>query len=172
MRGTTIKSAVVKSSTGIIDSILHRVRVAKRNSLDRFRRISGAGRRLSIRDRQSELLAFYERYEELVETLCDGAQYGPTPKLEKVYAFEREWMGRNYASIRPYLISYLKKAPEDQKVGLTVSGRQIDAFEALVSAESLDELLQRDDGNMISRITRTREALTLYGEHLRRLAAR
>jgi len=47
----------------------------------------------------------------------------------------------------------------------------LDAFEALVAAFDLQEFFKLDDGNMISRITRTREALNLYGEHLRQLAA-
>ncbi len=48
----------------------------------------------------------------------------------------------------------------------------MDAFEALVAAFDLQEFLKMDDGNMISRINRTREALNLYGEHLKQLAAR
>jgi hypothetical protein len=47
----------------------------------------------------------------------------------------------------------------------------MDAFEALWSSPTLQELLRSDDGNMISRITRTREALNRYAEQLRQIAA-
>ena len=47
----------------------------------------------------------------------------------------------------------------------------LDAFEALFSAPSLGDFLRGDDGLMISRMERTREALYLYGDHLRQLAA-
>lgn len=119
-----------------------------------------------------ELDHFRERYEELVEAVCDAAQYGPTPKLERVYGAERNWVRERYPAIRPYVISYLSMEPEDADVGLANGGPPTDAFEALLSANSLDGLLRIDDGCMISRITRTREALVLYGEHLRQLAAR
>jgi hypothetical protein len=35
----------------------------------------------------------------------------------------------------------------------------------------LEEFLRSDDGEMIARIERTREALSRYGEHLRQLIA-
>jgi len=114
-----------------------------------------------VQERQVELIRFYERYEELVETLCDAAQYGPTPKLERSYEAHRDWMREEYANMRPFVVGYLH--PEE-------GGR--DAFESLVAADDLGQFLNSDDGNMISRITMTREALTLYGEHLRQLAAR
>jgi len=114
-----------------------------------------------VQERQLELIRFYERYEELVETLCDAAQYGPTPKLERSYESNRDWMRSEYVGIRPYVVGYLQA---EEEAG--------DAFEALVASDNLGQFLNSDDGNMISRITATREALTLYGEHLRQLAAR
>jgi hypothetical protein len=69
-------------------------------------------------------------------------------------------------------VAYLRFTPEDAQQGLLTEGKASDAFEALFSAPNLEEFLKIDDGNMISRITRTREALNLYGEHLRQLLAR
>lgn len=127
-----------------------------------LRTTSEAGKRgPSVQERQLELIRFYERYEELVETLCDAAQYGPTPKLERSYEANRDWMRSEYVSMRPYVVGYLQV---EEGTG--------DAFEALVASDNLGQFLNSDDGNMISRITATREALTLYGEHLRQLAAR
>lgn len=152
----------------MIGSVVNRVKIAKKDLAEVKVRNAGP----TVKERQEELILFYERYEELVETLCDAAQYGPTPKLEKVYGQHRESMLDQYPKIRPYLISFLDPAPEDSEVGLKAIGRPTDAFEALISAENVNTFLQIDDGGMISRITRTREALNLYGEHLRQLAAK
>ncbi len=114
----------------------------------------------TVEDRQQALIIFYQEYETLVETICDSAQYGPTPHLERKYQAQRQWMISNYGLVRRYVIAYLRMHIEDDG----------DAFEALFIMESLELLLQSDDGNMISRIMRTREALNLYGDHLRQLA--
>lgn len=126
----------------------------------------------TVQERHEELVRFYRRYEDLVETLCDAAQYGPTTKLEAQYGELKRWMASNYAPVRRYVVAYLRFTPEDAQQGLISEGRASDAFEALTSAPTLEEFLKADDGNMISRITRTREALNLYGEHLRQLLAR
>ena len=126
----------------------------------------------AVPERQRALIDYYEQYETLVETLCDAAQYGPTGPLERRYAECRARMQADYPALRPFLISYLEFLPEDAEAGLKLCGRPLDAFEALVAAFDLQEFLKMDDGNMISRINRTREALNGYGEHLRQLAAR
>jgi len=127
---------------------------------------------LSVADRQRELIDFYEAYEDLVETLCDAAQYGPTPALDLGYARARGQMQASYPALKPFLLSYLEFQTDDAEAGLKLCGRPLDAFEALVAAFDLHEFFKMDDGNMISRINRTREALNGYGEHLRLLAAR
>lgn len=124
---------------------------------------------LSVQERQAQLIEFYRQYEELVEVLCDAAQYGPTPALDKNYARLRAWMQEHYAPIRRYVIAYLQFTAEDAATSLKF-GEAGDAFEALVAAPDLEAFLTHDDGMMISRLTRTREALNLYGEHLRQLA--
>lgn len=123
----------------------------------------------SVTDRQAQLIQFYGQYEELVETLCDAAQYGPTPKLESNYARQRAWMREHYAPVRRYIVAYLQFSVEDARTSLDFEGEGADAFEALVAAPTLEAFLKVDDGCMISRITRTRNALTLYAEHLRQL---
>ncbi len=126
----------------------------------------------TVQERHEELIRFYRRYEDLVETLCDAAQYGPVPHLEGKYAELRRWMSSNYAPVRRYVVAYLRFTQEDAQIGLVNDGKPGDAFEALFASPNLEEFLRIDDGNMISRITRTREALNLYGEHLRQLLAR
>lgn len=115
----------------------------------------------TVKDRQQALIHFYQEYETLVETLCDSGQYGPREHLESRYQVQREWMIQNYGTVRRYVLAYLRLEVVDEG----------DSFEALFSAPNLATFLQSDDGNMISRIMRTREALNLYGDHLRQLAA-
>lgn len=125
----------------------------------------------SIRDRQQELVRFYLNYENLVEVLCDLASAGPTPGLEAAYKSVREWMLKNYPGVRRYVIAYLKYSADDAQQSLEIYGQSADAFEALFASPTLHEFLKHDDGQMIGRINRTREALTLYGHHLRLLAS-
>jgi hypothetical protein len=126
----------------------------------------------SLPERQRELIDFYEQYEDLVEALCDAARFGPDIVLERRYFEARTRIRADYPALRPFLISYLDFQPEDAIAGLKLCGRPVDAFEALVAAFDLQEFFKLDDGNMIFRITRTREALNAYGEHLRQLAAK
>lgn len=144
-----------------IPSIFNRVRsvILERREYRSRNRIRTLGP--SVKERQQTLIHFYQEYETLVETLCDSAQYGPTQKLERTYQLQRDWMLDNYRDTGTYVLAYLRLAIEDGG----------DAFETLFSAKDLASFLQSDDGNMISRITRTREALNLYGDHLRQLAA-
>jgi hypothetical protein len=126
----------------------------------------------TIEERREDLLSFYVQYERLVEIVCDGAQYGPEPKLQTGYSELRAWMQANYPRLRRYVTAYLQYDSEDARQGLNLHGSACDAFEALYAAPTLDEFLRGDDGMMISRIMRTRDALNLYGDHLRHLKAR
>ncbi|HWA84328.1 MAG TPA: hypothetical protein VG820_12870, partial [Fimbriimonadaceae bacterium] len=112
----------------------------------------------TIRERQQELVRFYMNYENLVEVLCDLSTCGPTPNLETAYRAIREWMLKNYPDVRRYVIAYLKYSAEDAQQSLDINGKSADAFEALFTAPTLKEFMEHDDGKMISRINRTREA--------------
>lgn len=125
----------------------------------------------TVRQRQEELAAFYTQYETLVETLCDAAQYGPNSPLEAKYAEQRAYMHRSYPEMRKFVVAYLEVAVEDTASTLDLYGHATDAFEALFAAPTLAEQIRADDGHMIGRIMRTREALNRYAENLRRLAA-
>lgn len=168
MRTKTAGQRIATNAAGLVSSVTNRVKIARKDRAEAAARAAGP----SVQERQEELVRFYEQYEELVETLCDSAQYGPTPKLERSYAAHREWMMSFYPTVRPFVIAFLRRDPEDDAFGMAAAQHETDAFEALVVAEDLGQFLQIDDGGMISRITRTREALNMYGEHLRQLAAR
>lgn len=121
--------------------------------------------------RRHELLDFYAHYEELIELLADAAQYGPTPKLESDYQRLRGTLQRGYQRIRCFVVAFLKYSPEDAQIGVGLWGRSADAFEALTAAATLRSFLRSDDGCLLSRISRTRDALNRYGDHLHRLSA-
>lgn len=125
----------------------------------------------SLAERQEQLIRFYDQYENLVETLCDAAQYGPDARQEGKYDEMRRWMLSHYPPLRCFVAAYLSYDPRDAARNLDLHGTGRDAFEALFAAPTLDDFLRSDDGQMISRIQRTREALSRYGEHLRQLIA-
>lgn len=121
--------------------------------------------------KQEELASFYDKYEQLVELLCDSAQYGPDSRMEQRYADIRLTMHKQYPEIRRFVSVFLEIDLEDSRTPNTLYEKGVDAFEALWSSPTLQELLRSDDGNMIGRITRTREALNRYAEQLRQIAA-
>ncbi len=162
------RSGGLSGVTGIGRTVLNRIRIAIKDIRDREEQDLS----LSPQARQAHLLEFYEKFEETVEVLVDGAQFGPTPELEKRYASMKAYMAESYPTIRPYVLAYVRLSLEDEEFGLKASGKGCDPFEALTAASDLATFLQFDDGHMIGRIMRTREALTLYSDHLRYLLAR
>lgn len=154
-----------------VRSIPNKLRIVAKDWQDRREIAATAVAVPTVRERQEQLIAFYQRYEGLVELLVDSAQYGPDQRLEGKYQEQRLWMQSHYPPLRRYVVAYLAFDPADSNQSIELQGRGADAFEALFAAPTLSEFLRCDDGHMISRIMRTREALTLYGEHLRRLAA-
>lgn len=158
MRAESLSNKISNRATTVAE-ILHRAAIKARLAVRKME----DGRTSTVAttaERQADLARFYDRYENLVETLCDAAQYGPTSNLEARYAEHRGWMERAYPSVSPFVTSYVRDIEAE------------DPFQELVSADSLADFLRTDDGQMIHRITTTREALTLYGEHLRQLSAK
>lgn len=124
----------------------------------------------SVQERLEQLSTFSESYEEFVEILCDSAQFGFDDRRECRYQSAREKALGRYGPIRPFLAAFLP--PDDRDAFRFETGRPKDAFERLFAAHNLQEFLRCDDGEMIFRIMKTREALQLYGEHLRLLSTR
>lgn len=140
-------------------SVANRARIAAKDFAETRERRKAANAGPTVAERQRELVLFYERFERFVETLCDAAQYGPNARLEKAYLEDREWVAAHYDDLRSY-------------VGAFLSPEEPDAFDRLFAANDLSRFLAEDDGAVIFRITSTREALSLYAEHLRQLAVR
>ena len=124
-----------------LESIVNRVRSLAQDRQDATRLAREAAMGPSVKERQVALIQFYTAYEDLVESLCDAANYGSTPGLEKKYGVNREWMIEHYPDVRKYVSAYLRFEGEDLALGK-------DAFEALFGSPNLGEFLAADDGNM------------------------
>lgn len=140
-------------------SVANRARIVAKDMSEARARRRSATAGPTVAERQAQLVAFYSRFERFVETLCDAAQCGPNVRLEAAYLEDRDWVAIQYATLRAYVDAYL--SPEEP-----------DAFDRLLAAADLSNFLADDDGAVIFRITSTRDALSLYAEHLRQLAAR
>lgn len=149
---------------------IHAVRAFQALPLRRSRSVSAvAPAESTVRQRQAELASFYSTFEDLVELLCDAAQYGPAPHLDAKYEALRETMQRGYPPIRRYTLAFMRHEVEDTVVSLDRFGHATDAIESLYAAPTLDQQLRADDGLTIQRMIRAREALNQYAEYLRQL---
>ena len=149
----------------LLGRLTNKLRIAGKDLTEAQERAREARARVTPQQRLQELADFYTRYEDLVELLCDAAQYGPTPRLEARYEEIRSSLLERYIEMKPLLGAFLRPVE-----GLEEDNS--DAFEALLGPRSVSDFLHSDDGDTIGRITRTREALNLYGEHLRQLSER
>lgn len=167
--------SVARGAQGAWNWVARIPNIVKSRLLDRQQAAESAAmanRLPTAKERHEELVTFYGRYEELVELLCDVAQYGPDAKQESRYNEYRVWMQTNYPALRKFVVAYLQFDTDDVVMSSDPYGSYSDAFESLFASPTLAEFLRTDDGKMIDRIMRTREALTLYSEHLRQLTAR
>lgn len=158
-----VRGALRSVCLGIISTSVDR-----REAAERARR---SALRASVQEREADLLEFYAGYESLVETLCAAAQLGATENLDKKYTAERLRLRTLYPGVRHYIVAFLQFSVDDTAQCIAIHGCGGDAFEALTEADDLAEFLRIDDGSMISRIDRTREAISRYREHLRWLRA-
>ncbi|MDW8107327.1 MAG: hypothetical protein RMK45_07605 [Armatimonadota bacterium] len=119
-------------------------------------------------EEQRLLLAeYYEQFEQLAELICDAAFAGEGAPFQEKYAQLRRWHLRAYPQLKPYLMAHMNLDPSDAEFGLRVVGKPTDAVEALFVAETIDQILRYDEGNLIGRLERARSALYRYGDYLR-----
>lgn len=121
-----------------------------------------------VAENPGELLRFFTRFEELADVLRDSCQYGPSGPNERAYSELREWMIHHYASVRAQIAPYLEAR---RGAMAALSGGCGDEVEALFSPPTLRELLRSDDGSLLGRLMRSREAVGLVFSHLRALAS-
>jgi hypothetical protein len=106
---------------------------------------------------------FVHRYEEFTDILCVAAKDGCTDRREARYSTLRCWLMENYHAIAPRLRPYLVQASASATLTMVepFSGRRrpLDGFEVLFTSASLADLLERDRGDLIERVSRVSEAV-------------
>lgn len=122
----------------------------------------------AVRLRQN-LMSFYDEFERMVDLVCAAARGGVSPGLEDEYRRLSLTMQASYPPLRSYVLAYLKVEVSDSQLGMRLCGEATDACQVLYRAANLHALLEADDGEMMGRIDRTREALYRFGDHLRSL---
>ncbi len=120
--------------------------------------------------RLTTLLDFHTHYENFVDCLCEAAQYGLEGRLEQKYAELRELALVTYTPVQPFVCAFLD-VDEDEDPSNFEDVSSSDSFSQLLRPPTIKQFLGADDGRMISRIMRTREAIDKYADHLRKLSA-
>ncbi|MDW8106395.1 MAG: hypothetical protein RMK45_02835 [Armatimonadota bacterium] len=126
-----------------------------------------AAREFPVEEQRLLLAEYYEQFERLAELVCDAAFAGEGAPFQEKYAQLRRWHLCAYPQLKPYLTAHMNHDPSDAEFGLRVAGKPTDAIEALFIAETIDEILRYDEGNLIGRLERARSALYRYGDYLR-----
>jgi hypothetical protein len=146
---------------GLLASLSGNLGVLRRLPLRATRRLR---EELSDSPAPSEtVMQFEERYQDLVNLLCDAARYGVSEEDNARFIELRDWLIQNYDDHRPGLISHLLSEPDDS-VPAGDGRRARDAFESLFLPKSVDAIINSE--NVILRIMRTRCALDAYRDEL------
>ncbi|MFN3689469.1 MAG: hypothetical protein ACK4UU_00935 [Fimbriimonadales bacterium] len=149
-------AAVVKS---LPETVREQIRHWRGNSVE-----------FPIAEQRVLLAEYYERFEQLAELICDAAFAGEGAPFQESYAALRRWLQRAYPHLKPYLTGHMNCDSSDAEFGLRLVGKPTDAMEALFVAETLEEILRHDQGDLIGRLERARSALYRYADYLRELA--
>lgn len=103
---------------------------------------------------------FSSKFEDLVDIVCAGANYGPEPLLSAKYEQLRLWMMTHYPPLQGLLSTKLNPKHRSS------SELPQDALERLFQPNTLEALLATDDGSMIERIMETRSAIEELSSHV------
>ncbi|MCX7992303.1 MAG: hypothetical protein N2651_01410 [Fimbriimonadales bacterium] len=120
-----------------------------------------------IEEQRILLAEYYERFEQLAELICDAAFAGEGAPFQEEYARLRGWLQRAYPQLKPYITAHMNLDASDAEFGARIVGKPIDAMEALFAAETVEDILRHDQGDLIGRLERARSALYRYADYLR-----
>ncbi|MFN7016114.1 MAG: hypothetical protein ACK4P5_02960 [Fimbriimonadales bacterium] len=134
---------------------------------EQFRHWRGNSVEFPIEEQRVLLAEYYERFEQLAELICDAAFAGEGAPFQARYTTLRRWLQRAYPPLKPYLTGHLNCDPSDAEFGLRTVGKPTDAMEALFAAETVEDILRYDQGDLIGRLERARSALYRYADYLR-----
>lgn len=111
---------------------------------------------------REQFLAFYDRYEQLVDVLCWAARDTVHDGCDEQYQQVRRWMLDNYAPIHRALKPFIRRVVAESDGDL-----RKDPFEHLFAPAHVMQVIEQDDGDLLGRIILTREIVTRYDAHLR-----
>lgn len=118
---------------------------------------------------RAHLLRFYDDFESLVDLICASARCGVVGGMAAEYRQLTDAMKRNYPAIRTYVLAFLDVDVADTEYGLSLCGLPLDALQCLYYPPDLEALHEADDGKLIARIERCRNALYRLADYLREL---
>ncbi|MCS6923085.1 MAG: hypothetical protein NZM10_01775 [Fimbriimonadales bacterium] len=137
---------------------------------EQYRHWRGKSVNFAVEEQRMLLAEYYAQFERLAELICDAAFAGEGAPFQEEYARLRGWLQRAYPALKPYLTAHMNLDPSDAEFGMRIAGKPTDALEALFIAETVDEILRHDQGDLIGRLERARSALYRYSDYLRELA--
>ncbi|MCX7925347.1 MAG: hypothetical protein N2554_05995 [Fimbriimonadales bacterium] len=134
---------------------------------EQIRHWRGKSVEFPIEEQRVLLAEYYDRFEQLAELICDAAFAGAGEPFQEQYATLRRWLQRAYPQLKPYMTGHMNCDPSDAEFGMQVLGKPTDAMEALFAAETVEDILRHDQGDLIGRLERARSALYRYADYLR-----
>ncbi|MDW8320661.1 MAG: hypothetical protein RMM08_04800 [Armatimonadota bacterium] len=111
---------------------------------------------------REQFLAFYERYDQLVDVLCWAARDTVHDGCDEKYQQIRNWLVKNYAPVRRAMAPFIQQAIFERDVNL-----QEDPFEKLFAPAHVMQVIEGDEGDLLGRIILTRDIVARYDAHLR-----
>ncbi|MEJ5251018.1 MAG: hypothetical protein HPY54_02695 [Chthonomonadetes bacterium] len=114
------------------------------------------------RRQREQFLAFYDRYEELVDLLCWAARDTVHDGCDEKYQRVREWLNLHYAPVRRAMAPFTRQVLAER-----AGNPQEDPFALLFAPAHVMQVIEQDQGDLLERIILTREIVARYDAHLR-----
>lgn len=114
------------------------------------------------RRQREQFLTFYDRYEQLVDVLCWAARDTVHDGCDEKYQQVRKWFLQHYALVRRAMAPFIQQVLSQQG-----GNPREDPFARLFMPAHVMQVIEQDEGDLLSRIILTREIVTLYDAHLR-----
>lgn len=136
--------------------VRERVSLAAHNILERTDPLAQYQRQ------REQFVAFYDRYEQLVDLLCWAARDTVHDGCDEKYQQVREWLVQHYAPVRRAMAPFIQQVLSEGD-----GNPHEDPFAKLFEPAHVMQVIEQDEGDLLGRIILTREIVTRYDAHLR-----
>ena len=123
-------------------------------------------RREILQQSRSLYNAFETQVDNLIGAICLAAHEGNNPHTERDFAEARDWFLVHYNSVRPNLVPFFE-AKKSDGASLKKLAKPTDAVEAVFLPPTLADLLDGDNGTLISVLDNVQEATDFWHQSLR-----